>query len=74
MGLMGLMAILGSLDRMETKGANIRKIVCGNDCVEYKLSSRMPQLPRWRPRSLPLLQAVEFAHDPTNSSSTRVPR
>jgi hypothetical protein len=40
----------------------------------YKLSSRMPQLPRWRPGSVPLPQAGELAHSPTNSSSTRMPR
>ena len=41
-GLMGPMAIS---DKRETNRRNIRKIVCGNDCVEYKVSSCMPQLP-----------------------------
>jgi hypothetical protein len=44
-GLMGPMAILGISDKRETNRRNIRKIVCGNDCVEYKVSSCMPQLP-----------------------------
>jgi hypothetical protein len=34
----------------------------------------MSQPPRWHPRSLPLPQAAELAHGPTNSSSIRMPR
>src|ERR1700733_5982502 len=69
MGFMGLTAISGSL---ETKGANTSKIVCGNHCIEFKLSFRISQLPRWRSRSPPLPQAGELAPGPTNSSSTRM--
>jgi hypothetical protein len=73
-GLMGPMAILGISDKGETNKRNISEIACGNDCVEYKLSSCVPQLPRWRPKSLRHPQTAKLAHDPTNSSSTRMPR
>jgi hypothetical protein len=73
-GLMGPMAVLGISDKRETNRGNIGKIACGNDCVEYKLSSYMPQLSYWRPKPLRHPQAAELAHGPTNSSSTRMPR
>ena len=73
-GLMGPMAILGISDKGETNRRNISNIACGNDFVECKLSSYMPQLSYWRPKSLRHPQAAELAHGPTNSSSTRMPR
>jgi hypothetical protein len=44
-GLMGSMTILRISEKRETNRRNISKIACGNDCVEYNLSSCMPQLP-----------------------------
>jgi hypothetical protein len=59
-------------------GVKTGTIVCGNDCVEYKLSlpdllppTTSPALPRdrcWH------LVAAELARDPTNSSSTQMSR